>query len=183
MTTGGIEVQFSNVHLLTPIFTQALIFTTTRSTADALFNCVQVYTSYDTAQQRMTRATAGVVIKMVDQAHTLLSFLLACLRPKTDPVKINPAIASSTVNPQASDYCRSASAATIMTNLTNSAVNKTPTAIINPHQSDPHLIQSMQQQSKSLFNLNTNLEGMRTQPKKESESKSQVGPSLMEGHN
>ena len=117
--------QLSNFHLLTPLFTQALISTTTRSAADAFFSCVQAVKSYDTAQQRVTRAASGAVTKIVKQAHTLLAFLWACLR-KTDQVKISPAIDSSTVDAQASDYCRSVSTATIMPNSQNAVILRTP---------------------------------------------------------
>ena len=76
---------------------------------------------------------------MVDQAQTLL------------------AIALSTVGPCASNYCRSASAATIVHNLPYHTLDGTLTTTRKSHQSDLQSIQAMQEQSKIIFNLNTNL--------------------------
>ena len=45
LTTFGVELLFSNIHVLTLIFIQVVISTTTRSTVDAFFSCVQAIKS------------------------------------------------------------------------------------------------------------------------------------------
>ena len=61
-------------------------------TANTFYSCIQSTKSYDTennGQRVATQAIKGIVIKMIDQAHTLLSYSCMWLQPKTESIKIS----------------------------------------------------------------------------------------------